>query len=226
MGKLRHHRDDDDAQPDGGVEVADHPVPTPPPTMLAVSVCSKVPRLSASSRPLSPTRWFVSPMTAGTDEKVMSPSFAGLSLVKQHQAVYAAPAPTWAAPSTRSRSRRTRPNNGRRQVSDGLPGTHQAAPHRQRRRALHAGRSATPAVRFLRAGHRHPPARRRHQVRDGRRPGRPRDRQGIKEIPSWPTIPSSTSAVIFVGGSDIMMEMYESGELQKKLGQADKLRTA
>jgi monothiol glutaredoxin len=46
-------------------------------------------------------------------------------------------------------------------------------------------------------------------------------RQGIKEYSSWPTIPQLYVKGEFVGGSDIMMEMYESGELQQVInGQA------
>jgi len=45
-------------------------------------------------------------------------------------------------------------------------------------------------------------------------------RQGIKEYSSWPTIPQLYVKGEFIGGSDIMMEMYESGELQKVLGTA------
>jgi monothiol glutaredoxin len=42
-------------------------------------------------------------------------------------------------------------------------------------------------------------------------------RQGIKEYANWPTIPQLYVNGEFVGGSDIMMEMYQSGELQKVL---------
>ncbi len=42
-------------------------------------------------------------------------------------------------------------------------------------------------------------------------------RQGIKDYASWPTIPQLYVNGEFVGGSDIMMEMYESGELQQVL---------
>jgi monothiol glutaredoxin len=42
-------------------------------------------------------------------------------------------------------------------------------------------------------------------------------RQGIKEYANWPTIPQLYVNGEFVGGSDIMMEMYESGELQQML---------
>jgi monothiol glutaredoxin len=43
----------------------------------------------------------------------------------------------------------------------------------------------------------------------------PEIRQGIKEYSNWPTIPQLYVKGEFVGGSDIMMEMYESGELQQ-----------
>jgi monothiol glutaredoxin len=43
-------------------------------------------------------------------------------------------------------------------------------------------------------------------------------RQGIKEYANWPTIPQLYINGQFVGGSDIMGEMYQSGELQKLLG--------
>ena len=42
-------------------------------------------------------------------------------------------------------------------------------------------------------------------------------RQGIKEFANWPTIPQLYVNGEFVGGADIMREMYESGELQKVL---------
>jgi monothiol glutaredoxin len=42
-------------------------------------------------------------------------------------------------------------------------------------------------------------------------------RQGIKEFANWPTIPQLYINGEFVGGSDIVKEMYESGELQKLL---------
>ena len=45
-------------------------------------------------------------------------------------------------------------------------------------------------------------------------------RQGIKAFSDWPTIPQLYIKGEFVGGSDIMMEMYESGELTQLL--ADK----
>ena len=43
-------------------------------------------------------------------------------------------------------------------------------------------------------------------------------RQAIKEYSNWPTIPQLYVRGEFVGGSDIMMEMYQSGELQQVLG--------
>ena len=46
-------------------------------------------------------------------------------------------------------------------------------------------------------------------------------RQGIKEYSNWPTIPQLYIKGEFMGGSDIMMDMYESGELQQVInGQA------
>jgi len=43
-------------------------------------------------------------------------------------------------------------------------------------------------------------------------------RQGIKTYANWPTIPQLYVKGEFVGGSDIMGEMFQSGELQKLLG--------
>jgi monothiol glutaredoxin len=45
----------------------------------------------------------------------------------------------------------------------------------------------------------------------------PEIRQGIKDYANWPTIPQLYVNGEFVGGSDIMREMYQSGELQKLL---------
>ena len=43
-------------------------------------------------------------------------------------------------------------------------------------------------------------------------------RQGIKAFSDWPTIPQLYVKGEFVGGSDIMMEMFESGELKQLIG--------
>lgn len=43
----------------------------------------------------------------------------------------------------------------------------------------------------------------------------PEIRQGIKEFASWPTIPQLYIDKQFVGGSDILMEMWEAGELEQ-----------
>ena len=43
-------------------------------------------------------------------------------------------------------------------------------------------------------------------------------RHGIKEFSNWPTSPPLYVKGEFVGGSDILMEMYENGELQQLLG--------
>ena len=42
-------------------------------------------------------------------------------------------------------------------------------------------------------------------------------RQGIKQFANWPTIPQLYVNGEFVGGSDILTEMYQNGELQKVL---------
>ena len=47
-------------------------------------------------------------------------------------------------------------------------------------------------------------------------------RQGIKQYANWPTIPQLYVNGEFVGGSDILREMYQSGELQKLLEGARK----
>ena len=46
-------------------------------------------------------------------------------------------------------------------------------------------------------------------------------RQGIKAYSDWPTIPQLYVQGEFVGGSDIMMEMYEAGELHQLFAKAD-----
>ena len=43
----------------------------------------------------------------------------------------------------------------------------------------------------------------------------PEIRQGIKDYSDWPTVPQLYVRGEFVGGSDIMMEMFQSGELQQ-----------
>ncbi|MBS0356833.1 MAG: Grx4 family monothiol glutaredoxin [Proteobacteria bacterium] len=45
-------------------------------------------------------------------------------------------------------------------------------------------------------------------------------RQGIKEYANWPTIPQLYIKGEFVGGSDIMKEMFDSGELKKLIDEA------
>jgi len=42
-------------------------------------------------------------------------------------------------------------------------------------------------------------------------------RQGIKEYSNWPTIPQVYIDGEFIGGSDILIEMYQKGELQEKV---------
>jgi monothiol glutaredoxin len=45
-------------------------------------------------------------------------------------------------------------------------------------------------------------------------------RQAIKDFANWPTIPQLYVGGEFVGGADIMSEMFQSGELQKLIPQA------
>jgi monothiol glutaredoxin len=45
-------------------------------------------------------------------------------------------------------------------------------------------------------------------------------RQGIKEYSDWPTIPQVYVKGEFIGGSDILIEMYNSGELREKIAVA------
>ena len=49
-------------------------------------------------------------------------------------------------------------------------------------------------------------------------------RNGIKSYSNWPTIPQLYVKGEFVGGSDIMMEMYQAGELQQLLDEKDVAR--
>jgi monothiol glutaredoxin len=46
----------------------------------------------------------------------------------------------------------------------------------------------------------------------------PEIREGIKQYANWPTIPQLYIKGEFVGGCDIVREMYEAGELQAMLG--------
>ena len=48
----------------------------------------------------------------------------------------------------------------------------------------------------------------------------PEVRQGIKEFSDWPTIPQVYVNGEFMGGSDMLIEMYNSGELREKLAVA------
>jgi len=45
-------------------------------------------------------------------------------------------------------------------------------------------------------------------------------RQGVKDFSAWPTIPQLYVAGEFIGGSDIMIEMYQSGELGEMIEKA------
>jgi monothiol glutaredoxin len=48
----------------------------------------------------------------------------------------------------------------------------------------------------------------------------PAVRQGIKDYSNWPTIPQVYVDGKFIGGSDILIEMFQSGELQKLLAKS------
>ncbi|MDF9392478.1 MULTISPECIES: Grx4 family monothiol glutaredoxin [Methylococcus] len=50
----------------------------------------------------------------------------------------------------------------------------------------------------------------------------PEVRENLKQVSNWPTFPQLFVGGELVGGSDIMMELYESGELQKLLAGATK----
>ena len=54
----------------------------------------------------------------------------------------------------------------------------------------------------------------------------PEIREGIKAYTNWPTVPQLYVKGEFVGGSDIMMEMYESGELEAMLDDKGVARAA
>ncbi len=51
-------------------------------------------------------------------------------------------------------------------------------------------------------------------------------REGIKNYSNWPTIPQLYVKGEFVGGSDIMMEMFESGELEELLNDSTQAESA
>jgi monothiol glutaredoxin len=51
-------------------------------------------------------------------------------------------------------------------------------------------------------------------------------RQGIKEYSDWPTVPQLYVKGEFVGGSDIMMEMFEAGELHQLMADKGVARAA
>lgn len=54
----------------------------------------------------------------------------------------------------------------------------------------------------------------------------PELREGIKAYSNWPTVPQLYVKGEFVGGSDIMMEMFEAGELQAMLDEKGVVRAA
>jgi len=54
----------------------------------------------------------------------------------------------------------------------------------------------------------------------------PQVRQGVKEYSEWPTVPQLYVGGEFLGGSDIMKEMFQTGELADAMAQAGVPRTA
>ena len=54
----------------------------------------------------------------------------------------------------------------------------------------------------------------------------PEIRQGVKDYSDWPTVPQLYVKGEFVGGSDIMTEMFEAGELQQLMADKGLARTA
>ncbi len=54
----------------------------------------------------------------------------------------------------------------------------------------------------------------------------PEIRQGIKDYSDWPTVPQLYVKGEFVGGSDIMMEMFQAGELQQLLDEKEIARAS
>ena len=85
------------------------------------------------------------------------------------------------------------------------------------RRAVHEGHAAVSAMRLFSDGRRDPEALRRQRLLRRQRARRRAIRQGIKEYANWPTIPQLYVNGEFVGGCDILREMYQSGELQQLL---------
>ena len=99
----------------------------------------------------------------------------------------------------------------------GYSTAHQGAGDGQPRRALHERHAAGPAMRLLGPGGAGAQRLRRAGLRSVNVLADPEIREGIKHYANWPTIPQLYVNGEFVGGSDIMREMYQSGELQKLL---------
>ena len=104
--------------------------------------------------------------------------------------------------------------------------THRRPGQEQPRRAVHEGHGAVPDVRLLRPRDPDPQGLRRARPDDRQRARGRGVRQGIKDYANWPTIPQLYVNGEFVGGSDIMMEMYQSGELQQAARRLSRLVAA
>jgi monothiol glutaredoxin len=88
---------------------------------------------------------------------------------------------------------------------------------KQPRRPLHEGRCALSAVRLFGNCRADPQGLRRDDFVTVNVLADEEIRNGIKEYANWPTIPQLYINGEFVGGCDIMKEMYQAGELQKML---------
>ena len=88
------------------------------------------------------------------------------------------------------------------------------------RRPVHEGHAELPAVRVLGVRREHP----QHLDPEVHAPSTCSSdadvRAGMKEYSDWPTFPQLFIKGEFVGGADIVSQMYETGELEKKLGDA------
>ena len=85
----------------------------------------------------------------------------------------------------------------------------------ERRRAVHEGHAAVSAVRFLRPGGADPRSRRRRPTRASTCSSPPICATASRPTPNWPTIPQLYVKGEFVGGCDIIREMFQAGELQQ-----------
>ena len=92
-----------------------------------------------------------------------------------------------------------------------------AASHHASRCALYERYAQCPSMRFFRPRGQNSQCLRGNDIFAVDVLAEPEIRQGIKEYSNWPTIPQLYINGEFVGGSDIVSEMYQNGELQKLL---------